>query len=137
MELVSVIAGEEWTDHPKCVHHLLANAAIVVNDQTPDHLRHQIVPHIGRFFGTNREVLTEPLRRYFSQGRWAPPLGDDSLIRASYANVIRNAHCPGCAMPGAIAWLSGALDVAEAILDQAPREITTTDVHRVRQVLAR
>ena len=55
MELVSVIAGETWTDHPKCVHPMLACAAIVVNDQLPDHLRHRLlVPHIGRASsGTN------------------------------------------------------------------------------------
>ena len=139
MELVSVIAGEEWTDHPKCVHPMLACAAIVVNDQLPDHLRHRLlVPHIGRFFGTNRSELTTPLRRYYAQGNhWFPPIGDDSMIRASYSRVIRDEHCPGCGATLAVKWLSGALDVAEAILDQAPREITTTDVHRVRQVLAR
>ena len=97
-----------------------------------------VVPHIGRFFGTNRSELTTPLRRYYAQGNhWFPPIGDDSMIRASYSRVIRDEHCPGCGATLAVKWLSGALDVAEAILDQAPREITTTDVHRVRQVLTR
>src|SRR5438270_11455726 len=44
MELVSVIAGEPFTDHPQCVHPALALAARVVNDQVGDTVRQGLVP---------------------------------------------------------------------------------------------
>src|SRR4051794_40886890 len=44
MELVSVIAGEPFTDHPQCVHPALALAARVVNDQVGDPVRQSLVP---------------------------------------------------------------------------------------------
>jgi hypothetical protein len=39
MELVSYLAGERWSDHPKCTHPLLAAVARAVNDCTPDESR--------------------------------------------------------------------------------------------------
>ena len=36
MELASYLAGERWSDHPKCTHPLLADLARQVNDHTPD-----------------------------------------------------------------------------------------------------
>lgn len=52
MEYVSVLAGEEWSDHPKCTDPVLAAAARSVNDWMTDEGRHLIVPLIGRLFGT-------------------------------------------------------------------------------------
>lgn len=39
MELVSVLAGERWTDAPRCTHPLLARLARLVNDATSDDAR--------------------------------------------------------------------------------------------------
>jgi hypothetical protein len=36
MELASYLAGERWSDHPDCTHHLLAATARAVNDYTSD-----------------------------------------------------------------------------------------------------
>lgn len=52
MEYVALLAGEPWTDSPSCTHPVLARAAQVVNDRLPDEERHQLVPLIGRLFGT-------------------------------------------------------------------------------------
>ena len=52
MEMVSYLAGEEWSDSPACTHPVLARAAQVVNDRLPDSERHLLVPLIGRLFGT-------------------------------------------------------------------------------------
>ena len=34
MEMASVLAGERWSDHPKCTHPLRGNLARLVNDHT-------------------------------------------------------------------------------------------------------
>jgi hypothetical protein len=39
MELVSLLAGERWSDHPACTHPLLAQLAREVNDHTSDDAR--------------------------------------------------------------------------------------------------
>ena len=36
MELASYLAGERWSDHPRCTHPLLASVARLVNDLTSD-----------------------------------------------------------------------------------------------------
>ena len=36
MELASYLAGERWSDHPRCTHPLLAALARGVNDLTSD-----------------------------------------------------------------------------------------------------
>ena len=52
MEYVSLLAGEDWSDHPACTHPALAAMARNVNDRLPDCERHRLVPLIGRLFGT-------------------------------------------------------------------------------------
>ena len=42
MEMASVLAGEKWSDHPRCTHPLLADLARHVNDATSDDNRHQL-----------------------------------------------------------------------------------------------
>ena len=34
MEMASYLAGERWSDHPKCTHPLVASVARMVNDNT-------------------------------------------------------------------------------------------------------
>lgn len=53
MEYVSLLAGEDWTDRPRCTHPMLSAAARVVNDSLHDDARHLMIPLIGRLFGTN------------------------------------------------------------------------------------
>ncbi|NRQ39569.1 hypothetical protein HII36_48235 [Nonomuraea sp. NN258] len=43
MELASYLAGERWSDHPACTHPLLAALARLVNDNTGDESRAQLV----------------------------------------------------------------------------------------------
>nr|MBA2767588.1 hypothetical protein [Sporichthyaceae bacterium] len=42
MEMASVLAGERWSDHPRCTHPLLAELARLVNDSTSDAQRHRL-----------------------------------------------------------------------------------------------
>lgn len=43
MEFASFLAGERWSDHPRCTHALLADLARQVNDNLTDEGRHRIV----------------------------------------------------------------------------------------------
>ena len=52
MEYVSLLAGEPFSDTPSCTHPVLAKMAQVVNDKLSDADRPQLVPLIGRLFGT-------------------------------------------------------------------------------------
>jgi hypothetical protein len=51
MEYASYLAGEKWSDHPKCTHPLLAGVARVVNDQISDEGRSRLVPWIPSVIG--------------------------------------------------------------------------------------
>lgn len=51
MEYASYLAGEKWSDHPKCTHALLAGVARVVNDQISDEGRSRLVPWIPSVIG--------------------------------------------------------------------------------------
>lgn len=51
MEMASYLAGERWSDHPKCTHPLLALAARLVNDNVPDEVRPRLAPLIPSVIG--------------------------------------------------------------------------------------
>ncbi len=44
MEVASVLAGERWSDHPRCAHPVVAAAARRVNDLTSEHELHRLAP---------------------------------------------------------------------------------------------
>ncbi|MFC8922951.1 hypothetical protein [Cellulosimicrobium sp. NPDC057127] len=51
MELASYLAGERWSDHPRCTHPLLAMLARAVNDLTVDPERPKLAPLIPSVIG--------------------------------------------------------------------------------------
>ncbi len=55
MEFASFLAGERWSDHPKCTHPLLAGLARGVNDLTSDAGRPRLVPLIPSVIGLTSE----------------------------------------------------------------------------------
>lgn len=42
MEMASFLAGEPWSDHPRCTHPLLASLARMVNDNSTDAARSRL-----------------------------------------------------------------------------------------------
>lgn len=73
MELASFLAGEKWSDHPRCTHALLGTLARAVNDQTSDAAR-------GRLAGLIPEVIGLT--------------GDDLRVDATIALVCAQAALP-------------------------------------------
>jgi len=57
MELVSVLAGERWSDHPACTHPLLAAVAQLVNDHTSDAGRPRLVDLVPLVIGLTGDDL--------------------------------------------------------------------------------
>jgi len=51
MEMASFLAGERWSDHPKCTHPLLASLARMVNDCLSDEERPRIAGDIPEVVG--------------------------------------------------------------------------------------
>jgi hypothetical protein len=52
MEVASVVAGERWSDHPRCAHPVLAAAARSVNDLTSAAELHRLAPLVPLVVGT-------------------------------------------------------------------------------------
>jgi hypothetical protein len=57
MEMASYLAGERWSDHPKCTHPLLASLARMVNDSLCDEERPRIAGLIPDVVGLTGEDL--------------------------------------------------------------------------------
>jgi hypothetical protein len=57
MEMASVLAGEKWSDHPRCTHPLLGELARHVNDRTTDEHRSQLSVLIPSVVGLTSEDL--------------------------------------------------------------------------------
>ena len=53
MELASFLAGEPWSDHPKCTHPLLAVLARDINDLIGEQARRRIAPLVPEVIGLN------------------------------------------------------------------------------------
>lgn len=51
MEMASVLAGERWSDHPRCTRPVLAALARMVNDCTSDARRSELAPLVPAVIG--------------------------------------------------------------------------------------
>jgi hypothetical protein len=52
MEAVAYVAGEPWSDHPKCADPVLTGYCIALNDRWDDARRQALKPYIPRLVGT-------------------------------------------------------------------------------------
>src|SRR5215204_5713211 len=55
MEMASYLAGEPWSDRPRCTHPLLASLARLVNDHTTDDGRGRLVELVPSVVGLTSE----------------------------------------------------------------------------------
>ena len=55
MEFASLLAGERWSDHPRCTHPLLGALARSVNDCTSDEGRPLLAPLVPDVIGTEAD----------------------------------------------------------------------------------
>ncbi|MGB8649900.1 MAG: hypothetical protein WCD35_04480 [Mycobacteriales bacterium] len=59
MEIGSFLAGERWSDHPRCTDPALAELARCVNDVMPDSERSRLAPMIPSVIGTGERTAEE------------------------------------------------------------------------------
>lgn len=93
MEAVAYVAGEPWSDEPKCVARPLSRFFVSLNDTLDDETRQLLKPLIPRLVGTGNGLET--------QVRWAFTLADFSTRFAApmalerAAEGLRAAKVPG------------------------------------------
>jgi hypothetical protein len=61
LELVSLLAGEEFSDAPRCVSPVLANAGRAWNDSLGDEERQRLLGYADRLLGTADAAAADPL----------------------------------------------------------------------------
>lgn len=74
MEYASYLAGEKWTDHPTCIHPLLAELARQVNDFVSDETRQRLVELVPDVIGLTGGDLRIDLRIALRAARTALPI---------------------------------------------------------------
>lgn len=74
MELASYLAGERWSDHPRCTHPLLAALARLVNDCTSDHGRSELAGHIPSVIGLTSDDVRVDARIALRSAQAALPV---------------------------------------------------------------
>lgn len=118
MEFASYLAGERWSDHPRCTHPLLAALARGVNDHTSDEGRQLLAPLIPSVIGLTSDDRHVDAHLALLCARTALPVVSEDQQRVMAVSVLASeralAHLDG----RPVADLDGTSRVA---LDQAPR----------------
>ena len=83
MEFASFLAGERWSDHPKCTHPLVATVARLVNDCTTDAGRARLVPLIPSVIGLTTTDIRADVMIALRCSRTALP-----VVAEDWANVM-------------------------------------------------
>jgi len=156
MELISVLAGENWSDQPACTHPILGAAAIMTNDNLTDEDRPLLVPLIGRLIGTTDRStpVTMALRTHLADQQQTTDVNDtpDSIVRDSWHSVFSTyieqnrlaCTCGECdaekhaAAKPMVAWLARLIDVYDEASGRqvgARRVITHDEAVYVREVV--
>jgi hypothetical protein len=84
MEMASLLAGEGWSDHPRCTHPVIGALARAVNDHCSEAGRRALAPHVPDVIGLddlNPRITTSLLRYCADAGlAWQP---DHPRLRAA------------------------------------------------------
>jgi hypothetical protein len=88
MELVSLLAGEPWSDHPACTHPLLAAVARHVNDHTSDAGRQRLADLIPSVIGLTGDDLHIDARIALGSATMALPVVAAGRQRVMAVSVL-------------------------------------------------
>lgn len=89
MEFASYLAGERWSDHPRCTHPMVAALARLVNDLTSDTQRPSLTPFISSVVGLNGKDRRISLVVAILAAAHALPIASDSRQRVLAVGVLR------------------------------------------------
>ena len=121
MEMASVLAGEKWSDHPKCTHPLLADLARHVNDATSDDNRHQLAVLIPEVVGLNSDDLRVDARIALRCATTALPVAAQERQNALAVSVL-TADCVLAGLEGRP--VGDLTPESRAALESAPQAAT-------------
>lgn len=117
MELASYLAGEKWSDHPRCTHSLLSSLARSVNDCTTDFGRARLAVLIPSVIGLTGDDLRIDAAIALRAARTALPVVSADRQRVMAVAVLAADRILG-ELDGR---LLGDLDTtSRQVLDQAP-----------------
>jgi hypothetical protein len=123
MEYASFLAGERWTDHPRCTHPLLAGVARSVNDHISENARPRLVALIPSVIGLTGDDPRVDAGIAIRCAATALPVVAEHRQRAlaagliSARRVLAQLETDG---PSGLD-LTDVLDQAQAALSRAPR----------------
>ena len=83
MEFAAYLAGERWSDHPRCTHPLLSELARMVNDSTSDEHRTKLAALVPSVIGLTSDDVRVDARIALLTARRALP-----LVSARKQNVM-------------------------------------------------
>ncbi len=121
MEMASVLAGERWSDHPKCTHPLLSEVARLVNDHTSDDHRHELAILIPSVVGLNSDDLHIDARIAHRCATVALPLASTDRQNALAVSVL-TADCVLAELDGRM--VSDLQQDSRGALDAVPHAAT-------------
>lgn len=84
MEFASLLAGQRWSDHPRCTHPVVAAGARAVNDLSSDAARQRLTYHVPDVIGLCQAepALTAALLLYFADAALTCAPRDQQLLAA-------------------------------------------------------
>jgi hypothetical protein len=88
MEFASYLAGERWSDHPKCTHPLLATMARLVNDFSSDDARPRLARLIPPVIGLTSDDLRVDVTIVLRAARTALPVASAERQRVLAVAVL-------------------------------------------------
>ncbi|MEJ5915246.1 hypothetical protein [Pseudokineococcus sp. 1T1Z-3] len=88
MEMASFLAGERWSDHPRCTHPLLARLAREVNDRTSDDARPRLGLLVPAVVGLTDEDPATDARLALTCARRALPVAPEDQQRALAVSLL-------------------------------------------------
>jgi hypothetical protein len=92
MEFASYLAGEQWSDHPKCTHPLLAETARLVNDYTSDARRAELAPLIPSVIGLKSDDVLVDARIALACAQVALPVASMDRQQVLAVSILAAEH---------------------------------------------
>lgn len=147
MELASFLAGERWSDRPRCTNQHLARAARLSNDLIPDEDRHKLLDLLPRLMGTTEPGADQAI--FDAAARYVEPLVShkDQWVRddakytqheaglGTWYTTVNAAHAIVGAEGDFVGYLTALIDAYdEATGRTAPATVTEDDLRRCAEL---
>jgi hypothetical protein len=88
MEMASYLAGERWSDHPRCTHPLVATVARLVNDHTSERHRQRLAVLIPSVIGLTTDDPRADVRIALRCATTALPVASAARQRVLAVSVL-------------------------------------------------